>query len=118
MKHLLLATAALSLIAAPAMADPPHNKGKGQSQAHRGGPPGLASKPHGMPPGQAKKLYGKGEYLPRTNYSERYYVSDPYYRNQLPPAPYGYRWVQYGSDAYLVQTRNGLISDVVRTLFN
>jgi Ni/Co efflux regulator RcnB len=119
MNYVLLAAAALSLVAGPALADPPHGHGKGhKGGAHHGGPPGLAKKPYGLPPGQAKKIYGEGEYLPRSYYSERYYVSDPYYREQLPPAPYGYRWVRYGEDAYLVQTRDGLIADIVRSLFN
>jgi len=117
MRHLLLATAALSLLAAPAFADPPQHKGKGHDQTHRAGPPGLASKPHAMPPGQAKKLYGKGEYLPRGYYSQQHYINDARYRSQLPPAPAGYRWVRYGDDAYLVQARDGLISRIVRSLF-
>ena len=119
MIKLLVAAAALSLAAGPALADPPHGRGKGHGASHHhGGPPGLAKKPHGLPPGQAKKLYGQGEYLPGGYYSQSHYVSDPYYRNQLPPPPYGYRWVRYGEDAYLVQTRDGLIADIVRSLFN
>jgi Ni/Co efflux regulator RcnB len=105
-----LLAAGLALAGSPALADPPHGK------QGRGGPPGLAKK-GGLPPGQAKKMYRQGERLPSSHYAERYFVAEPS-RYALPPPPPGYRWVQYGEDAYLVQTRDGLIADIVRSLFN
>ena len=82
----------------------------------RWGPPGLAKKPHHMPPGLAKKYYGVGERLPVTYIRERdHYVMDPP-RYGLRYAPAGYRWVAVGDDAYLVRTRTGVITDVVRAI--
>lgn len=81
-------------------------------------PPGLAKKPYGMPPGQAKKMhkYARGQHLPQTYYSNRtYYVTQPRAYN-LRTAPPGYQWVRVGDDAYLTQTRTGLIADVIANL--
>lgn len=117
--HLIAATAALGLAAAPALADPPpwagHGHGGGHGNPH-GGPPGLAKKPYGMPPGQAKKLWGRGERLPMAYVTQqRYVVYDPY-RYDLPPAPYGYRWVRVYDRFYLAQTETGLITQVIADL--
>lgn len=107
--------AALALTAYGAQAQPGHNgNGKGHGNAG-GGPPGLAKKPYGMPPGQAKKIYGRGERLPMTYVTERYYVVNPV-AYQLAPAPYGYRWVQVDGYYYLAQTRTGLITQAVAAL--
>jgi Ni/Co efflux regulator RcnB len=103
----------LAVTAYGAQAQPGHN-GKGHGPA-AGGPPGLAKKPYGMPPGQAKKIYGRGERLPMTYITERYYVANPL-AYQLAPAPYGYRWVQVDGYYYLAQTRTGLITQAVAAL--
>jgi Ni/Co efflux regulator RcnB len=118
MRLILIAAAAAFAIAIPlaAQADPGH-KGKGEHWREGPGwtPPGLAKKPYGMPPGQAKKLWGRGEHLPRTYITERYYVWEPW-RYDLPPAPYGYRWIRVGDRFYLAQTETGLISQVISAL--
>jgi Ni/Co efflux regulator RcnB len=94
----------------------PVNYGEDDRYDDRGGPPGLAKKPHHMPPGLAKKYYGVGERLPVTYVRERdHYVIDPP-RYGLRYAPAGYRWVAVGDDAYLVRTRTGVITDVVRAI--
>lgn len=103
----------LAVSASAAQAQPGH-QGKGQRVAVDG-PPGLAKKPHGMPPGQAKKIYGRGERLPMTYITERYYVVNPV-AYQLAPAPFGYRWVQVDGYYYLAQTRTGLITQAVAAL--
>jgi len=79
-------------------------------------PPGLAKKPHHMPPGLAKKYYGVGERLPVSYVRERdhYLIDPPRYGLRYPPA--GYRWVVVDDDAYLVRTRTGTITDVVRAI--
>ncbi len=87
--------------------------GYAEGRGYVGAPPGLAKKPYGLPPGQAKKMWRKGERLPRAYYVEtRYIVVEPQ-RYRLPPPPYGYRWVRVNGDAYLVQTSNGLVANVV-----
>ena len=73
-------------------------------------PPGLAKKNNGcMPPGQAKN-WVVGQPVPSgvTVYS----VPQPVIR-QLPPAPYGYRYVLIGGDVVLVQQQNNLIVDII-----
>ena len=103
---LLLAAAAMFAGASMALADPPGGH-------PRGGPPGLADKPHGMPPGQAKKMWRKGERLPTAYYTtSRYYIVEPA-RYRLAPPPYGYRWVLVDGDAYLVRRDNGLVANLV-----
>jgi Ni/Co efflux regulator RcnB len=120
MKRLLLTVTAFAVLAMPmaALADPGHGKDhkgkKSHTYSHRQ-PPGLAKKPHGMPPGQAKKMWNRGDRLPPTYISQRYYVSDPY-RYELSPAPYGYRWVRVGDHFYLAQTQTGLITQVITSL--
>ena len=130
MKTILIAAAAASLaMAAPAFADPGghgHDKGHDKGEKHHDGqdrddhqdawgPPGLAKKPGHMPPGQYKKMYNRGQRLPTTYITQRYYVNDPQtYRLRTPPA--GYRWVRVDDQYYLAQTRSGLISEVVSAL--
>ncbi len=108
---------AIALTAYSAQAQPGHNgNGNGNGKGNAAGtPPGLAKKPYGMPPGQAKKIYGRGQTLPRTYFTERYYVVNPV-AYQLAPAPYGYRWVQVDGYYYLAQTRTGLITQAVAAL--
>lgn len=115
--HLIAAVAVLGLAATPALADPPPWAGHGHGHGNpHGAPPGLAKKPYGMPPGQAKKLWSQGERLPMGYVTQqRYVVYDPY-RYDLPPAPYGYRWVRVYDRFYLAQTDTGLISQVIAGL--
>jgi hypothetical protein len=102
MKRALIAAVCMSLAVAPALA-------AGQPN---GVPPGLANRPGGLPPGQAKK-WARGERIPVTYYSEtRYFIVEPV-RYQLAPPPPGHRWVLVDGDAYLVQTTDGLIANVV-----
>jgi Ni/Co efflux regulator RcnB len=68
------------------------------------------------PIGYRYSRYNVGAVLPRTYYGDPYYIDyTPY---DLPPPPYGYRWTRVGNDVYLVQTRNGMIADVVYSLFH
>lgn len=129
MKNLLAAAAVATLALAPiaAHAEPGgHGQGhkKGHDKGHQdyrhdnGGawtPPGLAKKPGGMPPGQAKKMWRRGQNLPTSYVSQRYYVENPRaYRLRTPPA--GYRWVRVDDQYYMAQTRNGAIAEVVSAL--
>ena len=45
-----------------------------------------------------------------------YYFLD-YDAYDLPPPPYGYRWVRYGPDALLVNVYTGEVEDVVYGIF-
>lgn len=105
MKTLLTtAVAALALAAAPAVALA--KDGKGPKKPH----------PHGMPPGQAKKMWNTGERLPGMYLTQpRYFVTEPT-RYNLPPAPYGYRYVLVDGRIYLAQDETGLIRDVIQAL--
>ena len=104
MKRILTAVAVLCVLAAP-MASAA-GRGKGDM------PPGLSGKLQGMPPGQVKKMWKKGERIPSTYIVPQYFIAEPRVYHLAPPPP-GYRWVVVDGDAYLVQTRNGLIAEVV-----
>ena len=76
-------------------------------------PPGLAKKNNGcLPPGQARN-WVVGQPVPRG--AIIYTVPQPVIR-QLPPAPYGYRYVLLGGDVVLVQQQNNLIVDIIQGL--
>lgn len=49
-------------------------------------------------------------------YGSSYWISDPY-RYRLPPANGGYRWVRYYDDVALVDTRSGLVEDIIYSFF-
>ena len=49
-------------------------------------------------------------------YNNRYWINDPY-RYRLPPARGPYRWVRYYNDAVLVDTRRGIVTDVIYGFF-
>jgi Ni/Co efflux regulator RcnB len=68
------------------------------------------------PIGYRYNRYSVGSMLPRGYYGDPYYIDyQPY---SLPPPPYGYRWTRVGNDVYLVQTSNGVIADIVYSLFH
>jgi len=68
------------------------------------------------PSGYRYNRWVAGRSLPRGYYGDTYYVD--YRPYNLPPPPYGYRWNRVGNDVYLVQTTDGLISEVVYNLFH
>jgi Ni/Co efflux regulator RcnB len=77
-------------------------------------PPGLAKKNNGcLPPGQAKKLT-VGQPVPT---GVVYYTVPQPVLVQLPPAPYGYRYVRIGNDIVLMSLQQKLIADVISGLF-
>ena len=67
------------------------------------------------PRGYAYRQYQVGSRLPMGYYGSNYYVSSRPYALSVPPA--GYRWNRVGSDAYLVNSSNGIIRDVIYSLF-
>ncbi len=54
--------------------------------------------------------------LPTLFLAPTYYYED-YWRMGLDGPPYGYRWVRYGPDLLLVETRSGRIVDAVYGAF-
>jgi Ni/Co efflux regulator RcnB len=79
----------------------------------KGCPPGLAKKNNGcMPPGQAKK-WAVGQPLPR---DVRIYEVPRPVIVQLPPAPYGYRYVRVGNDIVLLSPQTSLVVDIINVL--
>ena len=78
-------------------------------------PPGLAKKGNGcMPPGQVR-TWVVGQPIPRnvTIYS----VPQPVIQ-QLPPAPFGYRYSRIGGDIVLIKQQNNVIVDIIQGLLN
>ena len=49
-------------------------------------------------------------------YSPRYYVND-YSRYRLPRPGYNQRWVRHYNDVLLIDTRRGIVIDVIRNLY-
>ena len=49
-------------------------------------------------------------------YGPRYYIADPW-RYRLPPARGHHRWVRHYDDVLLVDTRRGIVLDVIRSFF-
>jgi Ni/Co efflux regulator RcnB len=68
------------------------------------------------PIGYRYNRYSVGAVLPRAYYGDPYYVD--YQTYYLPPPPAGYRWTRVGNDVYLVETTNGLIAQIVYSLFH
>jgi Ni/Co efflux regulator RcnB len=60
--------------------------------------------------------YSVGSYLPRGYYGSSYYIDYRPYGLSAPP--YGYQWVRVGNDVYMVRTSNGLINEIVYSLFH
>ena len=68
------------------------------------------------PTGYHYTRYVAGTSLPAGYYGDPYYID--YQTYYLPPPPAGYRWNRVGNDVYLVETTNGLIADIVYSLFH
>lgn len=49
-------------------------------------------------------------------YGPRYFINDPW-RYRLPPARFGTHWVRHYDDVILVDTRRGIVLDVIRNFF-
>ncbi len=77
--------------------------------------PGYRVAPYRYPGGWGYRSWRVGERLP-FQFLTSYYFLDAY-AYDLPPAPYGYRWVRYGSDALLVNVYTGEVEDVVYGIF-
>lgn len=66
--------------------------------------------------GYGYERFSSGVILEPMLFGRTYWLSDPYaYR--LPPAYGPYRWVRYYNDAVLVDTRSGLVVDIVYDIF-
>lgn len=66
--------------------------------------------------GYGYERFSSGVILEPMFFGQTYWLSDPYaYR--LPPAYGPYRWVRYYNDAVLVDTRSGLVVDIVYDIF-
>jgi Ni/Co efflux regulator RcnB len=110
MKRMIMATAALSLLAAgPAMADPGHGKGHGNGQGY--GPPHAQGRhDNGLHKGQYKR-WARGERLPSYYLASPYYVD--YHTYHLRPPPRGYRYVRVDEQVLLVALATGLIASII-----
>ncbi|WP_246263325.1 RcnB family protein [Caulobacter soli] len=90
----------------------PHRPGAGR-------PPGFRPI-HGpswrYPPGYRYRRWTIGVVLPSLFLAPSYYYED-YWRMGLEGPPWGYRWVRYGPDLLLVETRTGRIEDVIYGAF-
>lgn len=63
----------------------------------------------------AHRYWNRGQKLPSA-YRERTYVID-YRAYRLKQPPRGYQWVRVNNNAYLVQQSNGLIAQIVLSMF-
>lgn len=91
---------------------PPHRPGTGRPPHFR--PihgPGFQ-----YPRGYRYRRWVVGLLLPHLFLSSRYYYND-WYGLGVGAPPRGYRWVRYGPDLLLVQTRTGRIADVIYGAF-
>ena len=68
------------------------------------------------PRGLAYRPVRSGVVLNRGFYGNRYLIADPY-RYRLPRAVGAQRWVRYGNDVLLVNTRNGRVQQVIPNFF-
>ncbi|PXA87878.1 hypothetical protein DMC47_31065 [Nostoc sp. 3335mG] len=68
------------------------------------------------PPGYQYRRWTIGLLLPHLFLSSAYYFDD-YANYGFGPPPYGCRWVRYGPDLLLVETRTGRIRDVIYGAF-
>jgi Ni/Co efflux regulator RcnB len=71
--------------------------------------------PYRYPNGWAYRSWRIGERMPFLFLSPYYFID--YFAYDLPPPPYGYRWVRYGPDALLVNVYTGEVEDVVYGIF-
>jgi Ni/Co efflux regulator RcnB len=67
------------------------------------------------PRGYRYARYDYGSRLPRNYWGSNYYIDYQPYGLSQPPM--GYRWNRVGNDVYMVSTRDGLIAEVVYSLF-
>jgi len=67
------------------------------------------------PRGYRYARYSYGTRLPSGYWGSNYYVDYQPYGLARPPA--GYRWNRVGNDVYMVSTRDGMIADIVYSLF-
>ena len=72
--------------------------------------------PFHYPPGYHYRRWSVGQVLTGLFLADRYYFND-YNRFGLYRPPYPYRWVRYGPDLILVNSRNGRIYDVIYNAF-
>ncbi len=70
---------------------------------------------YNAPRGYRYARYNIGSRLPPGYYGSSYYVDYRPYGLSSPPR--GYRWNRVGSDAYLVSVSNGIVRDVIYSLF-
>lgn len=71
---------------------------------------------YAAPRGYAYRPVQAGGVLRPGFYHRNYWIADPY-RYRLPPANGVQRWVRYGNDVVLVNTRNGHIQRVIPNFF-
>lgn len=143
MKTFFAAAIALSMFAAPAIAAPNtirpghpsqaqtynqnHNQNQQKPQAQKyqqkqqynyngrkyaavHGPAWKAPKGY-----SANRAWNRGQKLPAAYRARAYTLNHSAYH--LKPAPRGYQWVRVNNNAYLVQQSNGLIAQIVLSMF-
>ena len=72
--------------------------------------------PFRYPRGYSYRRWYPGNYLPALFLTSTYYF-DQFYDVGLPPPPPGTRWIQYGTDALLVDLYSSEVVDVVYDVF-
>lgn len=68
------------------------------------------------PPGLYYRSINPGYRLTPAFYEKRYWISD-YNTYRLPNPGLGHRWVRYGNDVVLIDTRSGVAIQILRAFF-
>ncbi len=63
----------------------------------------------------ANRYWNRGQKLPSAYRNRNYVIDHHAYRLKQPPR--GYQWVRVNNNAYLVQQNNGLITQIVLSMF-
>ena len=72
--------------------------------------------PYSAPPGFYYRSINPGYRFTPAFYADRYWVNN-YSAYRLPDPGLGHRWVRYGNDVVLVDTRSGIATQILRAFF-
>lgn len=84
-------------------------------RGYRDGNRALYARGNWRAPFRYRPFRGGGRIAP-SYYGARYYINDPW-RYRLPNPGYNQRWVRHYNDVLLVDTRRGIVIDVIRGFY-
>lgn len=89
--------------------------GRGDWRGYRDTNRGLYARGNWRAPFRYNSFRNGGRIAP-AYYGSRYYIADPW-RYRLPNAGWNQRWVRHYNDVLLVDTRRGIVIDVIRNFY-